>query len=91
MSLEHNCEVLNRARELAVGRGLDPKEVICDGCVDGSGCIYLDGEETVLPEDWIEEVRLKEVEGANMVNKFYRRIEAYFRKNAKTPKARGTS
>lgn len=91
MTAENNCGTLNRARALAVERGLDPEKVVCDGCIDGSDCIYRDGEETVLPEDWLESVRLKEVEGETIVNKFYRRIEAYFNKNGKTPKTRGTS
>jgi len=90
MSVEIDCKTLNRARDLAANKGLDPDRVVCDGCLDGTDCVYSDGSGMILPEDLFEEKVLERLEGANIVDRFYRKIEEYFRKNGKTPKSHQT-
>lgn len=77
--IPNNCEILKRAKILALKRDLDPNLVTCNGCVEGADCNYS-GEDQLplLLQDRIQDIVIKKIEGQFNLNKFYKRLERHF-------------
>lgn len=80
--MRNYCETLAKARTLAPTRGLDPSQVVCSGCVDGTDCTLSANQQQESPQDYAQNIRLKAAEGQANVNRFYKKIEKHFKLTA---------
>lgn len=73
------CEIITRAREIAIVRGLDPKEVKCSDeySCDGSCCPMIGEPKTSDEEqdDQIQNMELKRLENRENLKIFYDRLQ----------------
>lgn len=59
MTIE-NCELLKKAKALAIEKGLDPAEVVCDSCPGETDCPYGDSEPLTEKDENLSEKRITE-------------------------------